>query len=115
MSGKPQVDGGLESDGRKWVIAGIPLRAPLKRIYTNPVEKDKGIGKRSDDYDADEIENQSSTTPTAEDARIPNLLPCPQPPRKRKATLKGNFGGVREFFSPPDLESVFIRRAERAN
>lgn len=111
MSEKPlQVDGGLESEGRKWVISGIPLRAPLKRIYTNPVEKDKGIDKMGDDFDGDE--NESSTTPTGEDARIPVVLP--PPPRKRKASLKGNFG-VREFFSPPDLESVFIRRAERAS
>ncbi|GLT46439.1 hypothetical protein SLA2020_201870 [Shorea laevis] len=109
VSGKPQVDVGLESDGRKWVIAGIPLRVPLKQIYTNPMEKDKGISQGDDD------DEECSTTPTGEGARIPTVLPCPPPPRKRKAALKCSYGGVREFFTPPDLETVFIRHVERAN
>ncbi|GKV22967.1 hypothetical protein SLEP1_g32766 [Rubroshorea leprosula] len=107
VSGKPQGDVGLESDGRKWVTAGIPLRAPLKPIYTNPVEKGKGISQGEDD--------ECSTTPTGEDARIPAVLPCPPPPRKRKPSLKCNYSGVREFFTPPDLETVFIRHVERAS
>ncbi|XP_018818986.1 cyclin-dependent protein kinase inhibitor SMR6-like [Juglans regia] len=96
-----QADGGLESDGKKWVIAGIPLRAPLKPIYTNPVETWAGS-------DGSE---ECSTTPTGEEARIPTRLTCPPAPRKRKSSLKCNYGGVREFFTPPDLESVFIQRA----
>ena len=107
VSGKPQVDGGLESEGKKWVIAGISLRAPLKPIYTNPVEKDK---------ESDDQEDEScSTTPTGEEARIPTILTCPPAPRKRKPSLKCNYGSVREFFTPPDLETVFIRHVERAN
>ncbi|XP_022735266.1 cyclin-dependent protein kinase inhibitor SMR6-like [Durio zibethinus] len=109
VSGKPQVDGGLESDGKKWVIAGISLRAPLKPICTNPpVEKDK----ESDDHQGDE---SCSTTPTGEGARIQTILTCPPAPRKRKPTLKCNYGSVREFFTPPDLETVFIRHVEGAN
>ncbi|XVE85138.1 hypothetical protein DITRI_Ditri17bG0068000 [Diplodiscus trichospermus] len=108
ISGKPQVDGGLESEGKKWVIAGISLRAPLKPIYTNPVEKDK----ESDDDLGDE---SCSTTPTGEEARISTILTCPPAPRKRKPSLKCNYGSVREFFTPPDLETVFIRLVERAN
>ncbi|OMO80084.1 hypothetical protein COLO4_24249 [Corchorus olitorius] len=115
VSGKPQVEGGgLESEGaKKWVIAGIPLRAPLKPLYTtNPsMEKDKGI-IISDEEISDEC---NSTTPTAEDARIPTILSCPPAPRKRKPSLKCNYGSVREFFTPPDLETVFIRHVERAN
>ncbi|XP_021293253.1 cyclin-dependent protein kinase inhibitor SMR6-like [Herrania umbratica] len=106
VSGKPQVDGGLESEGKKWVIAGISLRAPLKAIYTNPAEKDKEISDETD---------ECSTTPTGEEARIPTILTCPPAPRKRKPSLKCNYGSVREFFTPPDLESVFIRHVERAN
>ena len=107
VSGKPQVDGGLESEGKKWVIAGISLRAPLKPIYTNPVEKDK---------ESDDQEDEScSTTPTGEEARIPTILTCPPAPRKRKPSLKCNYGSVREFFTPPDLETVFISHGERAN
>lgn len=101
-SEKAQVveGGGLEFDGKRWVIAGIPLRAPLKPIYTNPVEKESET----------ELEcNSSTTTPTAQEARIPARLTCPPPPpRKRKATLKCNF---RDFFNPPDLETIFIQRA----
>ncbi|XP_050374048.1 cyclin-dependent protein kinase inhibitor SMR6-like [Argentina anserina] len=106
-------DLGLDSDPKKWVIAGISLRAPLQPIYTNPVteitEGNHGV----------EGEDQcGSTTPTAAEARIPTRLACPPPPRKRKsaAASKCNYGSVREFFTPPDLESVFIRRhVERAN
>ncbi|GMY26294.1 cyclin-dependent protein kinase inhibitor SMR6-like [Fagus crenata] len=95
-----QVEGGLETttEGKKWVIAGIPLRAPLKPIYTNPVEMEEGR------------EEFNSTTPTGEEARIPTKLNCPPAPRKRKPSLKCNYG-VREFFTPPDLETVFIQRA----
>ncbi|XWS34735.1 hypothetical protein CRYUN_Cryun21dG0063300 [Craigia yunnanensis] len=107
VSGKPQVDGGLESEGKKWVIAGISLRAPLKPIYTNPVEKDKESDDQGDE--------SCSTTPTGEEARIPTILTCPPAPRKRKPSLKCNYGSVREFFTPPDLEIVFIRHGERAN
>ncbi|XVF02527.1 hypothetical protein REPUB_Repub04eG0182900 [Reevesia pubescens] len=110
VSGKPQVDGGgLESEGKKWVIAGISLRAPLKPIYTNPVDqKDKASSD-------DEGDGSCSTTPTGEEARIPTKMTCPPAPRKRKPSLKCNYGSVREFFTPPDLETVFIRHVERAN
>lgn len=99
VSGKPQVEGGLESEGKKWVIAGISLRPPLlKPIYTNQ-------------EDDDESSCNSTTTPRGEEARIPTTLTCPPPPRKRKPSLKCNYGSVRDFFTtPPDLESVFIRR-----
>ncbi|KAI4328180.1 hypothetical protein L6164_020558 [Bauhinia variegata] len=105
FSEKAQVDGGFESDNRKWVIAGIALRAPLKPIYTIPAEKPPTV----DDGETEEC----STTPTGEEARIPTALRCPPAPRKRKPSLKCNYraGGVREFFTPPDLETVFIQRA----
>ncbi|KAF5741091.1 hypothetical protein HS088_TW10G00086 [Tripterygium wilfordii] len=96
---KNQVGGGLELEDKKWVIAGIPLRAPLKQIYTNPMETERESGECS-----------TTTTPTGEEARIPSRLVCPPPPRKKKPSLKCNYG-VREFFTPPDLETVFIRRA----
>ncbi|KAJ8759039.1 hypothetical protein K2173_003277 [Erythroxylum novogranatense] len=102
FSEKPQVDGGLEFDGKKWVIAGIALRAPLKPVYTKSLEKESET-------------DECSTTPTSEETRIPSRLTCPPAPRKRKATLKCNYTGVREFFTPPDLETVFIRHVERAN
>ncbi|KAL5759916.1 hypothetical protein ACOSQ2_018754 [Xanthoceras sorbifolium] len=111
LSGKPQVDGGLESEGKRWVIAGIPLRAPLKPIYTSPVETnelDNGDGDK-------ETFSSSSTTPKSEEASIPARLTCPPAPRKRQSSLKCNFSGVREFFTPPDLETVFIHHIERAN
>ncbi|KAJ9176340.1 hypothetical protein P3X46_011661 [Hevea brasiliensis] len=104
FSEKPQVDSGLELDSKKWVIAGIPLRAPLKPIFTNPVEKES---------ETDEC-STTTTTPTSEDARIPTRLTCPPAPKKRKATLKCSYSGVREFFTPPDLETVYIRHVERA-
>ncbi|KAF8040777.1 hypothetical protein BT93_B2874 [Corymbia citriodora subsp. variegata] len=107
-----QVDKGLDMEGKAtWVIAGISLRSPLKPIYTgSPPEWDEDGGGGGDG------EEELSTTPTGEEARIPVKFTCPPPaPRKRKPALKYRYNGVREFFNPPDLESVFMRKAERAN
>ncbi|KAI3467570.1 hypothetical protein Pfo_024233 [Paulownia fortunei] len=94
-----QMDGGAV-DSEKWVIAGIALRSPLKPIFTKPVEK----------RDAEE---ECSTTPTSAESRIPSRLPCPPAPKKRKpASSRCHYGGVIEFFNPPDLETIFVRRVE---
>ncbi|KAL2344380.1 hypothetical protein Fmac_005665 [Flemingia macrophylla] len=109
LSEKAQVEGGFDSDSkRKWVIAGIALRAPLKPIYTIPVEKEE-----------QEVETETeecSTTPTSVESKIPTSFTCPPAPRKRKHSFKCNYRGVvREFFTPPDLETVFTRHVEKAN
>lgn len=88
-------------DAEKWVLsAGISLRASLKPVFTKPAER----------TDADE---DFPTTPTYAEARIPTRL-CPPPPKKRKPapSRSCNYGGVREFFNPPDLETIFIRRVD---
>ncbi|KAE9607068.1 hypothetical protein Lal_00025952 [Lupinus albus] len=102
FSEKPQVE---ESENKKWVIHGIALRASLKPIYTIPVEKEER-------EEGDTEEECSTTTPTGEEARVPTTLKCPPPPKKRKPSLKCNYlsGGAREFFTPPDLETVFVRQ-----
>ncbi|XP_021901145.1 cyclin-dependent protein kinase inhibitor SMR6-like [Carica papaya] len=108
FSGKPQVvDGGIESEGKRWVIAGIPSRAQLTTIFTTPPDKDQ----------TDNAAEEGCKTPTSEESKIPTKLTCPPPPpRKRKPSLKCNYGANREFFTPPDLESVFVRRhVEKAN
>ncbi|XP_004509660.1 cyclin-dependent protein kinase inhibitor SMR6-like [Cicer arietinum] len=113
---KAQVEGGFDSENnRKWVIAGISLRAPLKPIYTIPIEKEQQKEEQV------EIETEECCTPTSEESKIPTLLTCPPAPRKQKASLKCNYlgggggGVVREFFKPQDLESVFMRHVESAN
>ncbi|XP_068643835.1 cyclin-dependent protein kinase inhibitor SMR6 [Aristolochia californica] len=108
ISDKLQVEGGLESEGQKWVIAGVSLRAPLKPINT------KSSSEKETQSEVEEAEEGCSTTPTAEEARIPESLPCPPAPRKRRSSSKCRFSGARDFFVPPDLDSVFIRRVERA-
>ncbi|KAL0450700.1 UNVERIFIED_CONTAM: Cyclin-dependent protein kinase inhibitor SMR6 [Sesamum latifolium] len=105
FSKKHQVEVSKESEGKKWVIAGIAVRAPLKPISTRG-------GTRED---CSENEDECSTTPTARESKIPEKLSCPPAPRKRRPTPTCHFNGVREFFNPPDLESVFICHAERAN
>ncbi|XP_059633681.1 cyclin-dependent protein kinase inhibitor SMR8-like [Cornus florida] len=106
---KSQMDGCVDHSegGKKWVIAGIPLRTPLKPIFTKPVVD------RERDVKEDE---ECSTTPTAVESRIPARLPCPPAPRKRKPSSRCHYStGVKEFFTPPDLETVFIlRHVERA-
>ncbi|KAK7317645.1 hypothetical protein RJT34_02056 [Clitoria ternatea] len=109
FSEKSQAEGGFESENgnKKWVIAGIALRAPLKPIYTISVEKEQ----------KEEVETvECSTTPTSVESKIPTPFTCPPAPRKRKSSLKCNYRGVvREFFTPPELDTVFIRHIERAN
>jgi hypothetical protein len=92
VSKKLQVDGGL-------------VRPSLKPIST------KARGKESQDDD----EGACSTTPTAKEARIPERYPCPPAPRKRRPASRCHFDGVREFFTPPDLETVFKLHVEKAN
>lgn len=98
FSKKSQIDGGFEAEGKKWVIAGIPARSSLKQINT------KWRGKDGDD----DGEKPRSTTPTAKETRIPEKLSCPPAPRKRRSQKSSTSQNlVREFFNPPDLESVF--------
>ncbi|XP_057751401.1 cyclin-dependent protein kinase inhibitor SMR6-like [Arachis stenosperma] len=110
-----QVDGGFDSDhsNRKWVIAGISLRAPLKPINTTTLDIDRDQKEEEAETGA-EAEDECTTTPTSVESRIPTILTCPPAPKKkRKPSSKcNNFRGVgviREFFNPPDLETVFIR------
>ncbi|KAL3501145.1 hypothetical protein ACH5RR_035594 [Cinchona calisaya] len=97
-----------KKETKKWVIAGIALRSPLKPIFTKK------------ENDGDQEDQECCTTPTSQESRIPTsrILACPPAPKKRKASSRSscNFNGVvvREFFNPPDLETVFIRRAEKA-
>ncbi|MBA0772795.1 hypothetical protein Gotri_008117 [Gossypium trilobum] len=105
VSGKPKADEGLDSQGQKWVLAVISIRAPLKPIYTS------GPLKTNNDEQGDD---SCSTTPTGEDAKIQTSLTCPPAPRKPKPSFKCSYGrSVREFFTPPDLESAFICHVER--
>ncbi|KAK2983345.1 hypothetical protein RJ640_016083 [Escallonia rubra] len=91
-----------QMDAEKWVIAAVPPWRDLKPVFTKPV-----------DSKAEKQEEELSTTPTSEESRIPSRLTCPPPPRKRKpssSSSSSRCGVKREFFTPPDLETVFIRR-----
>ncbi|XVE67873.1 hypothetical protein DITRI_Ditri09bG0022900 [Diplodiscus trichospermus] len=113
FSKKQQVDGVLDSEGKKWVIAGIVIRTSLKPINTKP--RGKATEEGDDNGDGEEEEEACSTTPTSKEARIPDKLSCPPAPRKRRPPLRCHFNGAREFFTPPDLETVFKRHVEKAN
>uniref|UniRef100_A0A1D1YZ18 Cleavage and polyadenylation specificity factor subunit 1 n=1 Tax=Anthurium amnicola TaxID=1678845 RepID=A0A1D1YZ18_9ARAE len=100
-----------EPEGMQWPVAGVSARAsPLRPVNTRPSESS---GAAVDGEDG-EYCSGAATTPTAKEARIPELPPCPPAPRKRKPPLRCTLGGGREFFTPPDLETVFMRRPERA-
>ncbi|KAK9113653.1 hypothetical protein Syun_020450 [Stephania yunnanensis] len=103
----------VQVEGEKWVIAGVSTtRAPLRQIRTRRNMEMDVVG-------VEEFEDDAATTPTAKEARIPDRLPCPPAPRKRRpaaaaAAAKARWM-VKEFFNPPDLETVFIRHVERAS
>lgn len=107
VSEKPiKVEGGVvvETESKKWVVAGISVRSPLKPVFIKPV-----VGKEQYD-DVEEEEEECPTTPTAEEAKIPiRIMTCPPAPKKPKVSSKCQFDGFRDFFIPPDLDSVFIR------
>ncbi|XVF60235.1 hypothetical protein PTKIN_Ptkin08bG0028400 [Pterospermum kingtungense] len=105
-SKKPQADGDSH-ESKKWVIAGTVIRTSLKPIKIKP------RGKSNEEDDGEE--EACSTTPTSKGARIPDKLPCPPAPRKRRPPLRCHYNGVREFFTPPDLETVFKLHIEKAN
>ncbi|KAH0921229.1 hypothetical protein HID58_021247 [Brassica napus] len=99
-----QLEGEIReaTDGKKWVIAGLPPRSPLKPINSSS----DVIFTETEDQD------QCPTTPTAVSVRIPRVPPCPAAPKKRKPSSKCSYVATgREFFCPPDLETVFIQRA----
>ncbi|XP_071692608.1 cyclin-dependent protein kinase inhibitor SMR6-like [Rutidosis leptorrhynchoides] len=88
---------GESLEGKKWVIAGITMRAPLKSLSTKKVREDDGGNL-----------NSGSTTPTSKGSKIPEVLPCPPPPRKRRpVTACHHNGNHREFFTSPELDSLF--------
>ncbi|KAK1423261.1 hypothetical protein QVD17_18558 [Tagetes erecta] len=94
---KVQVDG--ESlEGKKWVIAGITMRAPLKSLSTRKMKEDEVD---------DDNSNSGNTTPTSKDSRLPETLPCPPPPRKRRPVATCHNIGNKEFFTSPELDSLF--------
>ncbi|CAA0833129.1 Unknown protein [Striga hermonthica] len=87
-----------------WVFSA--LRGPLKPVLTKmPPEKSVA---------ACEGDDELATTPKSEESRIPRSLICPPAPKKRKSAPSKKSCRVREFFNPPDLESIFIRRVEGA-
>ncbi|XP_055800365.1 cyclin-dependent protein kinase inhibitor SMR8-like [Solanum dulcamara] len=91
------MDGIVESssEGKRWIIA---LRRPMKPILT------KATWEKKNDDDEEEY---CSTTPTSEES----TFTCPPPaPKKRKSSSRCHH--FKEFFNPPDLDSVFIRRVE---
>ncbi|XP_050224620.1 cyclin-dependent protein kinase inhibitor SMR6 [Mercurialis annua] len=104
FSKKTQADSGLDSEAKKWVIAGIAIRTSLKPINTKTRAKNE------------EEESEEEHTPTAKESRMPERPSCPPAPRKRRPASRCNYNNsVREFFTPPDLESVFKCYVEKAN
>ncbi|KAG2277185.1 hypothetical protein Bca4012_042540 [Brassica carinata] len=105
LSGKTHHQFNVEhhETSEKWAIPGISLREPMKPISLPSTT--------IADTEGDVHQDQWPATPTAPSFRIPTVFPCPPPPKKRKASSKFGYSGAREFFSPPDLETVFIYKA----
>lgn len=108
FSKKSQAEGGVESEAKKWVVAGISIRAALKPISTKPRLKVRETGEVGATVEEEEEGLSRPSTPTGREARIPEILPCPAAPRKRRSRpSRCRVSGSRQFFTPPDLESVF--------
>ncbi|CAN8240955.1 unnamed protein product [Cochlearia groenlandica] len=92
------------TDDKKWVISQISIRAP-------PMLKPISLSSSSSVANTED-QDLYPTTPKAVSVRIPTVFPCPPAPKKRKRSLKFSYNGAREFFTPPDLETVFIHRGK---
>ncbi|CAM8907526.1 hypothetical protein QQ045_010684 [Rhodiola kirilowii] len=89
---------------KRWLMAGISVTNMLKPISTKPIKPTV-----QEQHDS-ETELSPPTTPT--NMRIPETLMCPPAPRKRKSSAGLCCSGAVEFFIPPDLKTVFIRRVQ---
>ncbi|KAL0737677.1 hypothetical protein Bca4012_013887 [Brassica carinata] len=101
-----QVGSGLDTDGGKWVIAEISIRASLKPVKTK-------LKRTERDTEAEEEEHYSGSeeyciTPTEKKAKLSEKLICPPAPRKHRPALRCRSNVGIEYFVPPsDLETVF--------
>ncbi|KAI3905476.1 hypothetical protein MKW98_013274 [Papaver atlanticum] len=116
------IEGGggavIEMEGNKkkrCVIVGVPIirtPPPLRKIRTKRVEI-----KIQSEVEVEDEEEECPTTPTSREARLPKRIECPPAPRKKRPSASSrscNFN-VKDFFNPPDLDSVFIRHLESAS
>ncbi|RZC61573.1 hypothetical protein C5167_023326 [Papaver somniferum] len=117
------IEGGgavIEMEGNKkkrYVIVGVPVPIirtppPLRKIRTERVEI-----KIQSEVEVEDEEEECPTTPSSKEARLPKRTECPPAPRKKRPSASSrscNFN-VKDFFSPPDLDSVFIRHLESAS
>lgn len=78
-----------------------PALLPLKSI---------NVGKRTLEEEEKE-EEEGITTPRAGDVKIPEKLPCPPAPKKKKSIPSKYRRQDMDFFIPPELETVFLRRS----
>ncbi|OWM74934.1 cyclin-dependent protein kinase inhibitor SMR6-like [Punica granatum] len=106
FSKKSVAEAGMDPEAKKWVVAGISIRAALKPISTKTRPKARGTKEECGDEEEEQLSRPA--TPTGREARIPEQLPCPAAPRKRRPRpTTCHVHRAREFFTPPDLESMF--------
>ncbi|KAI3941215.1 hypothetical protein MKX01_029789 [Papaver californicum] len=81
---------------------------PLRKIRTKKVRVQRKV--------EEEREEECSTTPTNKEARLPKRIECPPAPRKKTQSSSSRLGNlnVEDFFTPPDLDSVFICHLQSA-
>ncbi|CAA3030453.1 Hypothetical predicted protein [Olea europaea subsp. europaea] len=128
--GVSKKQGGKESEGNIWLVAGTSVRVPLKLTSTKPKEgyedyeeccttpaarefkmpemftcpaapRKRRPSLNCEDYD------KCVMTPPAREFKIPEMFTCPAAPRKRRPSLNCHFYGV-GFSNSPDLESVCL-------
>ncbi|KAK9053980.1 hypothetical protein SSX86_025055 [Deinandra increscens subsp. villosa] len=99
---------GESKEGKRWMIAGIALRAPLKSVSTKM--------KISNDEEEEDVNSgeSGSTTPTSNRLRTAE---CPPPPRKLRPVNSCCNKGSRKFYTSPDIDSFFkaVLNTGRAN
>lgn len=104
----------VEAEGKKWKLTNeTALKSPLKSKHTNRADNKQEQDTKHEQQEEDE---EICTTPTSDESRIPctRFIQCPGAPKKRKCTSKKQHFGSNnvvsiEFFSSPELETLFMR------
>ncbi|PON49262.1 hypothetical protein PanWU01x14_231370 [Parasponia andersonii] len=97
----------VESAEIEKMITSMEMPAAASGFIISSRESSSIMEKEDIDEDGDEGDNNKGcSTPKAKRYKIPGLLSCPPPPKKRKVSPRSSSHIA--FFAPPDLELFFL-------
>eukprot|EP01018_Ginkgo_biloba_P032734 Gb_32693 [translate_table: standard] len=90
-----------------------PVLRPIVTSCSSEVESSNRAGDSNSSVtssDEDTCNSDECRTPKAKECRIPEFLPCPPAPRKRRVVSRYRSVPSSGFFTSPDLDLLFFPR-----